>query len=255
MSAIAALLDTRAGLVALRRTLPTGTRVVACRSAAALARAYRRHLLDSVVLGIKAQRQIDLPAIRQRYPGIPLVVYGGFRPADGELARGMFRAGVAALLVEGVDDAVAGSIIRRHGLGAARNRALADAPRVLRLREPIQRDTWHYLVGRAGEAVATSEVADWLDVSREHLSRQFGAGGAPNLKRVIDLLRIVAAGQLLANPGYTMAGAVAILGFSSTSHLHATSRRVTGRLAGDIAGLGPKGILAAFLKVGTRSRG
>lgn len=255
MATIAALLDTRAGLVALRRTVPAGTRVIGCRSEAALTKAYRRHLLDSVVLGLKIQRRLDLPAIRRHYPVIPILVYGGFRPADGELARGLFSAGVAALLVEGVDDAVAGSIVRRHGVAAARNRALADAPRVLRLRESIQRDTWHYLVGRAGQAVATSEVAEWMDVSREHLSRQFGAGGAPNLKRVVDLLRVVAAGQLLTNPGYDLPAAAAILGFSSTSHLHATSRRVTGRLAGDLAGLGPKGILAAFVKVGTRSRG
>ena len=254
MPAVAALLDTRAGLATLRRTLPAGTRVVACRSATAFERAYRHHLLDAVVLGIKAQRQVDLATLRQRYPGIPVVVYGGFRPADGELALGMLRAGVAALMVEGVDDAVVGSLVRRHSLGDVRDRALADGPRVLRLRETIQRDAWLLLVRRAGESVATTEVADGLGVSREHLSRQFGAGGAPNLKRVMDLLRVVSAGQLLANPGYDLAAVVRIMRFSSVSHLHATSRRVTGRRAGDLAGLGPKGILGAFVRVGTRSR-
>ena len=65
--------------------------------------------------------------------------------------------------------------------------ALADAPRLLRLTEPLQRQAWDILVARCGAAGAHAALARRLGVSREHLSRQFGAGGAPNLKRVIDL--------------------------------------------------------------------
>lgn len=258
MSAIAALLDSRTGLAALRRSLPRGRSpgVVACRTETALERAYQVRLLDAVVLGLKAVRRVDLAALRARYPAIPIVVYGGFRPADGDLALSLLQdGGIAALAVEGVDDPVVGALVYRHGLGGLRERALADAPRLLRLREPIQRDTWLFLVRRAGDLVSTSEAAEWLGVSREHLSRQFGAGGAPNLKRVLDLLRVICAGQLLGNPGYDLGAVARILGFSSTSHLHATTRRITGRPAGGLAALGPRGILTSFVRVGTRSRG
>ena len=59
--------------------------------------------------------------------------------------------------------------------------------------------------------------------SREHLSRQFAAGGAPNLKRVIDLTRVACAAQLLANPGYTIPIVVRLLHFASSSHLSGTA--------------------------------
>ena len=126
---------------------------------------------------------------------------------------------MAAVLVEGVDDAVVGELVRRVSLVASRRRALADAPRLLRLADPLQRQLWDILIDQVDQPVTTADLARRLGVSREHLSRQFGAGGAPNLKRVIDFLRVVAAAQLLRNPGYSVAQVAALLSFSSSSHL------------------------------------
>ena len=75
---------------------------------------------------------------------------------------------------------------------------------MLRLTEPLQQAAWELLLGEVERPVRTTALARRLRVSREHLSRQFGAGGAPNLKRVIDLTRIACAAQLLANPGYSI---------------------------------------------------
>ena len=78
------------------------------------------------------------------------------------------------------------------------------------------------LVGEVERPIRTTTLAKHLEVSREHLSRQFGAGGAPNLKRVIDLTRIACAAQLLANPGYSIPTVVRVLHFASSSHLSST---------------------------------
>lgn len=256
MSVVAALLDSRGAHLALRRTLaaaPPGLHP--CRSFAGLRRAFADRLLDAVLVGARALRDPDLPLLRRQFPRIPVLAYGAFRPDDGSALLALTeRAGVAAILVEGVDDAVAGDLVRRHTLSVVRARALADAPRLLRLREPLQLAAWRHLVASAGPALTTGEVATALGLSREHLSRQFAAGGAPNLKRVIDLLRMVAAAQLLANPGYDPRMVTSLLGFATVTHLNGISRRITGIPASELGALAPMAVVAAFRRVGVRSR-
>ena len=58
--------------------------------------------------------------------------------------------------------------------------------------------SWRYADGR----VRTDLLGAALGVTREHLSRSVRAAGAPNLKRVIDLVRLIAAAELSKNPGY-----------------------------------------------------
>jgi transcriptional regulator GlxA family with amidase domain len=125
---------------------------------------------------------------------------------------------------------------------------------MLRLTEPLQREAWDLLVAEVEDPVRTATLARRLKVSREHLSRQFGAGGAPNLKRVIDLTRVACAAQLLRNPGYHIATVVKLLNFASSSHLAGTSRRIASAAPSSLAELGPRGVLAAFARGNTRSR-
>lgn len=258
MPGVAALLDSRAALGNLRRGLGAGgPPVVACRSAKGLDRAYGERVLDAVVLGPRALRGVEPDRLRAAYPAIPLIVYGPIRSEQAAwLAGGLAGGGgrFTAVAVEGVDDVVVGDLVRRHAVSRERERALADAPRLLHLSEPIQLDAWNLVLRSTGPAMRVSQLALELGVSREHLSRQFGAGGAPNLKRVIDLLRTVCAAQLLANPGYGPAQAARLLRFSSTSHLSATARRIAGEPPDRLAELGPRGVLARFLRGKTRSR-
>ena len=255
MAAVAALLESRAALAALRRTLPRGgLRVVTCRTPAGLHRALNAHLIEAIVLAPRPTQLAELPVLRQRFPEIPVVAYAHFRPDDGELLLLCQRHRVAAFAVEGVDDAVVGDLVSRHSAAAERRRALADAPRALRLTDSLQRAVWELLLDRVDESVRTETIARRMRMSREHLSRQFAAGGAPNLKRVIDLTRIATAAQLLRNPGYTIGAVVALLGFASPSHLNGTSRRIAGVPTRSLPGLGPRGVLAAFARGKTRSR-
>jgi AraC-like DNA-binding protein len=254
MPTIAALLETRGALTALRRSLPKGgPKVLSCRSPDALHRTLEKRLIDAVVLAPQPGLLPELSVLHARLPRVPLVVFGPFRPDDGELLLACRDSG-SAVAVEGVDDPIVGELVVRSSITAERRRALADAPRVLRLTEPLQRSAWDLLVSEVERPIRTSVLARRLRISREHLSRQFGAGGAPNLKRVIDLTRIACAAQLLANPGYSIPTVVRLLHFTSAAHLASTARRIANVPSTELAGLGPRGVLGAFVRGNTRSR-
>jgi AraC-like DNA-binding protein len=255
VAALLALLESRAALLALRRTLPkNGPGVVACRSPAGLRRVLESRLVDAVVIAPTPAILPELADLRARLPGIPLVAYAPFRPDDGDLLLACRKHAVVSVVVEGVDDSVVGDIVMRASVTAERRQALADAPRLLRLTEPLQQEAWRVLLGEVERPVRTTALARRLKVSREHLSRQFGAGGAPNLKRVIDLTRIATAAQLLRNPGFTTPIVVRLLHFASSSHLGSTARRIANVPTSGLGALGPRGVLAAFVRGNTRSR-
>jgi AraC-like DNA-binding protein len=255
MPAVAALLDSRAALGALRRSLPRGSPpVVACRSASGLTRVLASRLLEVLVLGPRAARRLDLASLRTRYPGIHVVAYGVFRSEDAELLLGWHRLPVAAVLIEGVDDPLAGDLVMRHSVSARRRAALLDAPRLLRLTEPLQQATWDRLIRGGGRPPRTGRLAKEMGLSREHLSRQFGAGGAPNLKRVADLLSVLAVLSLLENPAYEVYHVARLLRFSTPSHLRAMVRRITGLGLTEARELGTREVLGRFLRSGARSR-
>jgi AraC-like DNA-binding protein len=246
----------RPARAALRRALPRArVRVVVCRSAADVARVVRTRLTDAVIVDARAPGAVDtLARCRAAWPAVPRFVYTAFRPDDGALLRACLGPGGAIPLVEGVDDPVLADLVLPRTATAARLAALAAAPRLLRLTEPLQQRAWTEVLRRLGGRLRTSDVARVLRVSREHLSRQFGAGGAPNIKRVIDLVRTAAAADLLANPGYSVRAVARILGFASASHLAVAARRVAGVPASRLGGLGAAGVLHAVVRGRTRVR-
>ena len=246
----------RPARAALRRALPRSRiRLVACRAPADIARVVRTRLTDAVVVDARARGALEaLEHCRAAWPAVPRFVYTAFRPDDGELLRACLGVGGAIPLVEGVDDPMLAELVLPRTASAARLAALEVAPRLLRLTEPLQQRAWAEVLRRVGGRLRTSDVARVLRVSREHLSRQFGAGGAPNIKRVIDLARTAAAADLLANPGYSVRAVARILGFASASHLAAAARRVAGVPASALGGLGAAGVLQAFVRGRTRSR-
>ncbi|HYK09709.1 MAG TPA: helix-turn-helix domain-containing protein [Gemmatimonadales bacterium] len=240
---------------AVRRGIPdsSGGGVRVCRSAEQLRRLMVQRLIGAVVVDVKSA-PADVFNFPARFPRIPFYALSAFKPEDGAILARCREVGFAGVLVEGVDNAVAGEWIASRTAESARRDALAEAPRLLRLSEPIQRRAWTEVLGRAGRPTTTAQVAQALDVTREYLSRQFGAGGAPNLKRVIDLARVAWAADLLGNPGYPVGVVARMLAYASSGHLAAAARRVAGVPPGLLAGLGAKGVLGRFVRGHTRSR-
>jgi AraC-like DNA-binding protein len=225
-----------------------------CRSFPAVERLLYQRLVDAVVLDVKSPRPDAALALPARFPRIPMFVLSAFRADDGVLIESCRAAGFAGIMVEGVDNAVAGEWIAQRTAQVARREALAEAPRLLRLTDRLQLAAWEEVLRRIGVPTQTAHVAQALHVTREHLSREFAAGGAPNLKRVIDLARTACAADLLGNPGYTVRQVVRILGYASPSHLAGAARRVAGATPQELRDVGPRGVLVRFLKGRTRSR-
>lgn len=211
--------------------------MVTCRSWAGLNEALSHRLIDSIVLGPWMARRPEAPQLASRFPAIPRFVAGSIRPEDADLVLQWADAGVSDVFIEGVDDAVLGERIARGGAVARRLPSRVGLARLLRLTEPLQRAAWDRIAPSPGRPPRPAQVARALGVSREHLSRQFGAGGAPNLKRVSDLLTVQVAFELLDNPGYDRRAAARLLGFASPSHLGTTVRRLTGLGLAEARGL------------------
>jgi AraC-like DNA-binding protein len=256
MSAVVPVFHPRAeARRAVRRGIPNGNAggVRVCRSADQVRRLMLQRLIDAVVVDVKSAPAdvFDLPT---SFPRIPFYALSAFRPEDGAILTRCREAGFAGVLVEGVDNAVAGEWIAARSAECARREELADAPKLLRLSEPLQRDAWAEVLRRVGRPTTTRQVAQALGVTREYLSRQFAAGGAPNLKRVIDLARVAWAADLLVNPGYPVGVVARMLAYASSGHLAAAARRVAGVPPGQLARLGARGVLGRFVRGHTRSR-
>lgn len=255
MPAVPALTDGRAALAALKRALPRGAgAVVACRTLDQVRGVLARRLVEAVVVSPRLVSLAALQELARDFPAVPIVCYTAFRPDDGELLFAVARTLRAPVAVEGIDDALLGGLLQRVGATAERRRALADAPRILRLRSARQVEVWQLILSLAHGPIRSATLARRLQMSREHLSREFALEAAPNLKRVIDLARVATAAHLLQNPGCDAPQVARLLGFASPSHLGTTAKRVAGATNGGLAALGPKGVLHAFAKGRTRSR-
>ena len=239
----------------LRRGLrSSGSRLISCRTVSRVDRVLQEELVNAVVVDV---RQVPLDAVFEwieLYPRIPVFALSAFQPQDGRLLAACAAGGLRGILVDGIDDAVAGEMVASRSAARERAALLADAPGRLRLTEPIQLQAWEEILSRAGSPTSTSDIAGALGLGREHVSREFAAGGAPNLKRVIDLVRAACAAHLLSNPGYQVAAVARILGFASYSHLTSCARRVAGVSAKGLAHMGSRGVLNGFLRSRTRSR-
>ncbi len=255
MGVVIVLHDDASRRALIRRGLPRcGIRVQGCRTFHQVEAVLAEQLVDAVVVDVRAGWAEATFELASRFPRIPVFAWSAFRPDDGVLLRACGRAGLRGCFVQGVDDSAVGELVAARTAGRRRRRALADGPRLLRLTERIQRRTWDEILARAERPMTTADLARALSRTREHLSREFAAGGAPNLKRVIDVVRAAWAADLLGNPGYTVAAVARLLGYSSSSHLAGSVRRVAGVTPAELPALGPRGVLQRFLDGRMRSR-
>jgi AraC-like DNA-binding protein len=190
-----------------------------------------------VDLGAPRGDPLRATALAREFPTAAFFAVSPFRPVDAPAIGECAAHGVADILADGVDDALLGPAVVAHGFSARFAAALAEPPAALGLTSALQLGAWQRIIARAGQPVRTQELAASLEVTREHLSRAFAAGSGPTLKRVIDLVRLLAAAELAKNPGCDLQDVARILGYSSRSHLAATTRRMLGTPADSLARL------------------
>ena len=132
-------------------------------------------------------------SLAREFPSAPFFGVTPLRSGDGPALSQCAALDFADVLIEGIDDGALAALVLPQTFRSRFAAALRDAPPALALESPLQRKTWDCVVAYAGLPVRTDAVATVVGVTREHLSRAFAAAKAPNLKRVIDLVRLVAA--------------------------------------------------------------
>lgn len=217
--------------------------------------ALARQLVDAVIVDGGAGEEASRTLARaEEYASVPFILVSAALPADAPMVARAAEQGAAEMLVEGVDDSAAREIVMRLAFSTRFERALAVPPRVLGLETPLQRAVWHSIVRRAGRPIRTEQLAREHDVSREHLSRSFATGRAPTLKRIIDLVRLLAAAELAKNAGYDVRNVADVLGFASSSHLSSTVQRLVGAKASSLARLRAVDLLERFQRTNAEER-
>lgn len=243
----------------LKRALPRRrARLTLVRTKADLLATLQTALTDAVVIDL-GQPNDDTWAVAElarEFPSIPFLGFTALRPNElGSLARACTLE-FADCLAEGVEDEVIRDLVLPQSFTVRFATALQGAETHLGLTTGLQRDAWRRIVAQGGRPVRTEAIAEGIGLTREHLSRRFSADGAPNLKRVIDLVRLLAAAELAKNPGYDLPDIARVLEFASASHLSATCQRLFGVKSSSLARLRPGDLMDRFVKQGRgRSRG
>ncbi|MFL5563092.1 MAG: helix-turn-helix domain-containing protein [Gemmatimonadaceae bacterium] len=216
----------------------------------------RTTLVDAVIVDIgTATEDVDLAVgLAREFPSLPFIGLASLRGADGPALAAAASHDFADVVVDGVDDSVMRALLAPLMFSARFACALWNAPPALKLDAPLQQAAWRAVVSRGGRPIRTSELAAALGLTREHLSRSFAAAGAPNLKRVIDLVRLVAAAELSKNPGYDVRDVARVLGFASASHLSSTAQRIVGTKPASLARLRAVDLIDRFGQGRGRSR-
>jgi AraC-like DNA-binding protein len=232
-------------------------RLVLVRSAAELEQALRAMLVDAVLVDVAAANEETWKsaALAGEFPSASFFGVAPLRAADGPAVAHCASLGFADVLVDGVDDVAVRDLVLAGAFSSRFEAALRTAPPTLGLSLPLQHAAWRAVVAHAGRPVRTAELAAGLGVTREHLSRTFASAGAPNLKRVIDLVRLIAAAELAKNPGHDIRDVAQVLEFASSSHLASTAQRVVGTKPASLSRLRTVDLLERFARGHGRSRG
>jgi AraC-like DNA-binding protein len=226
------------------------------RSATEFARLFRTSFIDAALIDVAAPNEDVWRAaeLARDFPSIPFFALTPLRAADAPVVARCLALDFADIVVEHVDDVVLRDLVLPHTFTQRFQHALEQPPPALGLETALRRAVWQRLVAHAGRMVRTDAIAASLGVSREHLSRTFAAQGTANLKRTIDLVRLLAAAELAKNPGYDVGDVARVLGFASSSHLSTASQRICGTKPASLARLRAIDIIERFVQGRLRSR-
>jgi AraC-like DNA-binding protein len=228
-------------------------RLVVARTADEFSEIFRNELIDAALVDISAAGDGDpVAALALEYPSVAFFALTSFRVSDGPTLARCAALDFAEVIVEGVDETVLPDLVARYAYSSRFASALESPPPALSLTSPLQLAAWRFVVARGGRLTRTAAIASSLKLTREHLSRSFGASGGPTLKRLIDLVRLLSAAELAKNPGYDAADVARVLKFSSSAHLSLTAQRLIGRRASSLAAMRGVDVIDRFVEVQLR---
>lgn len=196
-----------------------------------------------------------IAAFAREFPSAPFFAITPLRATDTPAVARCTSLEFCDVIADGIDESVARELVGPQTFSARFYAALLVPPPPLRLETPMQLRTWRAILASSGRPIRTHALAKAAGVSREHLSRNFSVTGSPNLKRVIDLVRMLGAAELAKNPGLDIRDIAKILGFASSSHLAVTAQRVLGTRPASLSRLRTVDLIERFLQGRTRSRG
>jgi AraC-like DNA-binding protein len=222
-------------------------RLVLARTLREFSEIFRTELVDAALVDVGAAYGSEpAAALALEYPSAAFLAVTSFRAADGPVLARCAELEFADTLVEGVDESVLRDLVVRRGYSARFASALERPPTPLALGSALHLAAWRSIVANGGRPIPTSALASSLGLTREHLSRSFGSGGAPTLKRLIDLVRLLSAAELAKNPGYDVSDVARVLRFSSSAHLSLTVQRLIGRRASSLAAMRGVDVIERF---------
>jgi AraC-like DNA-binding protein len=231
-------------------------KTVVVKSAEEFDQALRREVIDAVIidLGAPSDEGWAIAAKACDFPSTPFFGLVQNRSADTPAIARCAQLGLADVLADQIDEDVARDLVGPYTYTARFAKALHEPPPSLGLVSETQRKTWEAIIQHGGRPVTTHELAATIGVTREHLSRNFAQGKGANLKRVIDLVRLISAAELSKNPGYDVRDVAAVLGFASSSHLSVTTQRIASTRPASLPGLRTVDLVERFTQGRTRSR-
>jgi AraC-like DNA-binding protein len=241
----------------LKRAFPRRRgKLALARTVAEFSSAFKKSLVDAVIVDVAhpTEETWKAAALARDYPSVPFFALCPMRVADTAALARCADGDFADVLVEGMDDSAVRDLVMPHTFTSRFTVALQDAHVALGLDNRMQERAWRAIVAHGGRTVRTETLAAQLHVTREHLSRSFAAEGSPNLKRIIDLVRLIAAAELAKNPGYDVSEVAKVLEFASPSHLTSTAVRIVGTRSASLARLRTGDLIERFQQGRGRSR-
>ncbi len=240
----------------LRRTLIDATLVdIGSPAAATSAGGESTNVMAGQLAASGADDTWKIAALAHEFPSTPFFGITPIRATDAPAIARCAGLEFCDILADGLDDAVARDLVAPRTFTSRFVAALSEPPPGMGLRTEMQLATWRAILASGGRPVRTALLAREAGVTREHLSRHFSAPGSPNLKRVIDLVRMIGAAELAKNPGLDVRDISRILGFASSSHLAVTAQRVLGTRPASLSRLRTVDLIDRFTQGRTRSRG
>lgn len=235
----------------LSRAFPRGrTQIHVVRDADGIDATLGTMLVDAIVVDLLpgAAATVGWRAVERATAHAPVPAIGLIAPRalDPALLARLHLAGVAGVLLDGVDDAML-RVLLQPLLLSTRFTQRADVLLSAHGVGPLAEAVWRTGVSHCGRLTSVAAVARQLGVSREHLARQLRAASAPSPRQLLELVRLLVVQSQLA-AGVSVTTAAAQVGFSSVSHLARSARSVTGVTPRHWGTLRPEELIAAALR-------